>query len=610
MADIKKVQQNASEMIKANKERNRQNTAITDMMFNNWRLPGALGELDWMHTVISSDPSDAVNTATAIFSTAKPRLRITPPDDHAKTKENYNKMETAIQWHFDNASRRRRSDLLRDVILSAIAYDEVVVEINYLPFQQKGLPPSRARERYGPFSIIVHNPSDVYVTYSDWMPEAVLKVKNVPIGELEMFYGSKVQGLKKSGGVARDYEYATLYDYMNQQDRVIWAIPTDTKSTRAEPEGKDVLILNEKHNMEFLPWVAKVGGSSLFDDPKLARNPLLASVVRTGQWNTQNSIDSLMFSKVITSASAPSMWTDADPSQVDINYDNPLKIAHVPKGYDLKPFPASGLDADLLQLANMLGGRIGQSTVSDILRGGDIPSGTAFSTINAAAQSALKQLAPYKNLAEEALEDVFTKMFEWFNFNKDNIRIPGGEIPWDMIPIDQLYIEVTLSEDLPTDMQARVNTATQMVNELDYSTRRALEQIGENDPDTIMKESMEEALENTQLEIEQMEMVETAKQDILMRQNGADAAVIIANMEGGAEILAQIAQQMMMQQERQQQAAPPGEGNPPNPNNTPGTNLEGSGYDANQGGQPVIAADSQSTFEAQRQTDRRGMDIA
>ena len=44
--------------------------------------------------------------------------------------------------------------------------------------------------RFGPFAIVVRNPQQVHVRYSDWMPEAVLMKQVMTVQEAIDFWGA------------------------------------------------------------------------------------------------------------------------------------------------------------------------------------------------------------------------------------------------------------------------------------------------------------------------------------------------------------------------------------------------------------------------------------
>jgi hypothetical protein len=170
---------------------------------------------------------------------------------------------------------------------------------------------------------------------------------------------------------------------------------------------------------------------------------------------------------------------------------------------------APGLDASLSTIADRVAKRIDKSTVPRVLQTGDYPAGMAFATLNLATQSGLKSLAPYKDLAEQALAGIFTQMLNWIAFDGRPVlayhqgRAGSGEqVVLDPADVDpgQLYLEVELSADIPADRASRIEAAATAVRELGYSRTRALEFIGESDPSVILEEARRERLEQARFE--------------------------------------------------------------------------------------------------------------
>jgi len=191
----------AQEMIAADRERDQMLRAMDDMWHNRWALPNNVAGLKWIHKVVSSDPHDAIRAGTRVLSSVAPRITVQPLGASAENRAQAEKMERVLSWHFRNASRRRAS-VLRDVVLSALLYDEVVAQVVYLPEQMEALKSFKfdrqrleAAKRFGPFAIIVRNPQQVHVRYSDWMPEAVLMKQVMTVQAAVDFWGSKAKKL-------------------------------------------------------------------------------------------------------------------------------------------------------------------------------------------------------------------------------------------------------------------------------------------------------------------------------------------------------------------------------------------------------------------------------
>jgi hypothetical protein len=542
MKDLGFYQSIAQEMVQKDGDRDRMMSAMEQMWRGEWSLPKPVSDLKWIHKVVSTDPHDALRAGTRVLSSVAPRIKVHPLGPNEESRANADKIERALSWHFGNASRRRRASVLRDVVLSALLYDEVVAQVVYLPRQIEAVKAFNgdarrleAARRFGPFAVLVRNPRQVHVRYSDWMPEAVLMKRVMPVQEALDFWGSKANKLKRTlkERAFAEMKYVTLYDYMDLDVRVVWAVPQVDGAMVTPPVGAEetggVEILREKHELGFLPWVAKVGGTTLEDDPAHQRIPLLYSIYNTKQWETQNILETLMTSEVIAYAAAPRLKVQGPTDEVEVDYGEPGRMAYVPPGHDLSNLAPPGMDVNLAVIADRVAERMGKSTVSKVLQTGDFPSGTAFATLNLATQSGIKALTPYKELAEQALADIFTHMLYWIDYSGDGVIAYGqrrddpGEqftLSPEEVDVENVYIDVELTADVPSDRMTRVNAASMAVRELGYSKERALEQIGEDDPQVILSQARAEALDEAALEVEKREVL--ALGEIKTKQKAAE----------------------------------------------------------------------------------------
>ena len=530
MYDLAYFQSIAEQMIAADQERDRMLRAMDDMWHNRWALPPNVAGLKWIHKVVSSDPHDAIRAGTRVLSSVAPRLTVQPLGAGEEGRARAEQVERALAWTFRNASRRRQASVLRDVVLSALLYDEVVAQVVYLPEQleaqeQLKVEGSRldAAGRFGPFAIVVRNPQQVHVRYSDWMPEAVLLKKVMSVQQAADFWGKKATMLEKQAGrlprrgktPARNdaaMAYCTLYDYMDLEQRAVWAVPQADGRGLAEPRGSEeagaVEILREQHGLGFLPWAAKVGGTTLAEGAGQQRIPLLYSLYTSGQWETQNIVETLLASEVISYAAAPRLKVEGPSDGVEVDYGEPGRPACVPPGHSLSPMAPPGMDQGLAAIAQRVAERIAKSTVPRVLQTGEIPAGAAFATLNLATQSGVKSLAPYKELAEDALAEVFTLMLNWLQRSglpleaRDGRRGRGQRLSIAAAELADLVVDVELTADVPSDRLARINAASMAVRDLGYSRERALEQIGETDAREVMRQAEAEQLQAVDLEIE------------------------------------------------------------------------------------------------------------
>lgn len=515
MKSLDYYQRLADHMVTQDVEKDRMMAAMEAMWQAHWQLPEEIGALRWMHKVISTDPHDALRAGVRVLSGAEPRIKALPVGLGMEKLVPTEEVEHALKGLFHQADRRRHASLLREILLSALLYDEVVAQVTYLPHQIRALKAVggntrhlEAAQRHGAFAVQIRNPRQVSVRYSDWMAEAVLYRRVMPVDELVAFWGRYAQAVRRMQDEDGALQYASVYDYMDQEHRVVWTYLHEEPSAVLPGAGleggaRPVEVVRQAHGLGFLPWVARVGGSMLAQTPGEQRVPLLYSVYKSGQWETQNVLETLLTSEVIAYASAPRMKVEGATDQIEVDYGEPGRMAHVPPGHSLEPLAPPGLDASLAQIADRVGQRINKSTVPRILQTGEFPVGTAFATLNLATQSGLKSLVPYKELAEKAIEGILMQMLDWIALDGRPLLTyarrrggTGGQIVLDPAKVDpaRLMLEVELTADMPADQAARIEAAATAVRELGYSRTRALEFIGEADPAFVLEEARQEDL--------------------------------------------------------------------------------------------------------------------
>ena len=523
MKSLDHYQNLAAQMMDQDKEKNRMQAAMEDMWQGRWHLPEEIADLRWMHKVISTDPHDAIRAGVRALSAIAPRIKVQAIGTGEKRKILADQVERTLGWLFHQANQRRQASVLSDIVLSALLYDEVVAQVIYLPHQIRAVAAAggntrqlSAARRGGAFAVLVRSPRQVHIRTSDWMPEAALLHRVMPVEELMNFWGKQAGQI--AAALAEDkneaLRYATVYDYMDLEHRVVWAYLHEDPTAVSPESGLDgntstYQIVRQAHELDFLPWVAKVGGTTLAQTPTHQRIPLLYSVYQSGQWETQNILETLLTSEVIAYASAPRLKVEGPTNNIEIDYGEPGRAAYVPPGHDISAMLPPKMDESLAAIADRIGSRIDKSTVPRILQTSDFPAGTAFATLNLATQSGIKSLSPYKALAEQALSGIFTQMLDWIALDGRPVaaynlgrQASGEQIildPADFAP-DELYLEVELTTDIPSDKVSRIGAAAQAVRELGYSRARALEYIGESDPTIILEERRQEDRSNAEHE--------------------------------------------------------------------------------------------------------------
>ena len=368
--------------------------------------------------------------------------------------------------------------------------------------------------------------------------------------------------------------------------------------------SQSVTIVNEDNKLDFLPWVVTTSGDELI--------PMLYSVWKTGQWDDQNLAETMYFSELISKFASP-RWKKSGPGDVQIDYDDPTKQVEVPIGTEFEELKPPVVDEDFAAYADRVGTRVSKSTISNVIQTGDIPSQTAFATYDLVTKGGVKPITPYKELAQDHLEGIYRTMLNWVDHdNAEILAYPKSResldgqaepitITKDDFDPEKLYMDVELTEDVPTDRLQRMNAAVLGNRELKLSRRQAKEQIGVTDVGADDNQWYAEQKRDAEEEVKIMQMQAAAQRE--------------QELETQRQMfLLQMQQQQQLQGQQQQLAGPQGQpqgqpqGLPPGGgpeqqglrrSGVPFQNASGLGFDPNQGGIPPALVAPAATREAQ-----------
>ena len=557
--------------------------AMDNMFRSYWQLPKDLvsDDINWIHRVTSTDPHDAVRAGARTLTAVMPKVTLHPLLNNEESKETTNQVEKALEWIFMLASRRRSTSVLRDVVLSALLYDEVIIGTWYLPYQEEIMREAgkdtrrlKAARRYGDFLINVYNPQDTIVEYSDLMAERVL-IKRVVTAQEAIDYWN-VQDDKLSAYSRDVHKYVTIYDYHEIGWRSVFMYLQEDSDdyTQIKREGA-IEIVNDETPYDFLPIAAKIGGTSLTQVERYKRTPLLWSLHNSGQWETQNILETLLASEGLAYSVSPryAVENEFDTDIPEMDFREPARIVNLRRGQRLQDLRPPQLNQGLELLADRIGQRMDKSTVPRVLRSGYYPAGAAFSSLNLATQSGMKSLTPYKELAEQALVDMFVNILSWIHFTNDEVEVylpetavvnepqfgvpqqieTGGIITLDnsFFDIERVYLEVDLTEDVPTDYVAKINAAAMLVERLQGSYQKALEFAGETDPQGTIKLREAENIKLAENQARQTEIMNESNLNFMDMQRQLQE-----RLQQAEQLLAQL--QQAAQQAQQGQGAQPG----------------------------------------------------
>lgn len=561
-------------------DRNTMFQAMDNMYYKRWEKPEGLPE--WVLKVVSTDPSDAIQTAVRTFSTLQPKFKVAPMLNNEANRDRANQIETALAYNFRRAGRRNDASVTWDIMQSASMYSEVAAQAVYLPYQEKVLKAMgkdtkrlKAAKRFGDFAFLVHNPANVYPSWSEYGLESVLTIRVQAVDEFMATWGE----LAKKIVSMKDYEdgkitYVTSFDYIDYETRCVWGVcgESDTPSTK----GNGIIILDEPNELGFIPYAIKRFGNSLSVDPKERVQPLLAPIYDSGQWDMLNVFESLDASLTMKRAAQPQFAGEFPPGQ-DIELDNtePVGVTKLPQGTrNFTPLPAQTMDNRVEMQKQSFRNGIWQSSVSRVLTTLETGNRESYSSFNQRLTAASNSLAPQKMLGEAIHAELAHQMLCWIKYYGDKygkVDLYGkyedktrmGEsvsIGSDTIDPDVLEIEVTLTADLPIDKLQQINGAILLKQNFKVPEAELLETIVGGDQAEMEKRRNLEDYKNAYIQLDIKRMDQQLQLEGQKATMEMQAGIQQQQAQQQQEMAMQ--QQAAIQQQQAQQAAAAGNGTP------------------------------------------------
>jgi hypothetical protein len=597
----------ATDMISADQDRDKMFSAIDDMWHGEWQLPPGLASKPDVREAIDLSPHDALKSGVAILSTSMPHWEVQPMQDNEAERQRVEDLAYAIAFNFRRMNQRGKSTVLSDMVMSCLRYDSLALWLDYLPYQFKGKSLTLRQKhalRRGDFAALVKNPRTVHIQDDAYGPNTVLLTENVTAKEVVSKWGIRAIDIEtalnnmKDTGVQR-FVYNELMLYENDQiKRVIWGSFSGTDDYTNQQKSEFV-IMNEKVETPFMPWIVAVGGSNLESESEYSVHPMLGSLYKTHKWEDLNSYQSILQSEIMKYGRSPRIKTTTPSGDgVLIDYEDGTTLM-LRNGETAEPFQPTPIDPNIGSLVDRVRAEVSSTTLPRILQNPEFAGNTPFASINAMIQTALGGLNPSKTLCEGALVELAIKMLEWYQFDKKSMTaykknkvVTEGagagsfiSIPFDEIDPESIQITCNLTASAPTDFNQRVQAAVLQNQQLKIPLAVLNAELGRENPDALMEQWAQEQYD-----------VSTIQQDIQL--TGSQQQMQL-------QMQAQQAQQQMQQQAQQQgQQNQPGSGMDMNagPQNVPGQSTDQMGSAATE---PGAGSREQATGQ-----DRTGAAIA
>jgi len=624
----------AQVLIDQDSDRDKLFDGIDKMVNLDWEAPEVLTKLQWVRPQVELFFRQIVEAATRILSDSKPRISLVSYDPDKE--ELVNAHEKVLKWQLHAASRRRSETIVHDMAESAVRYSMIIQQVTYLPEQIKGIESRKgnanrlkAIQRKSPFVVITHSPRNVHPRFSDMgLEEIQIDRAMDPHAIVDLFSEKVVTELKAQIAASEgELSDAILREYVSYDYHCVWVEWGPVINSETHARGNVFEFLREEWKWTFLPFVVRISGSNLDEGKEFQIRPLLGDAYHGDQFDLLNRVKTMRFSEQLRYAGSPKKWFSSDTrNRPDMDVKSADLMVHISGDEKIGDLVPATPDPSLGMLYGELKADQAKSTLSDLLMGGEIPSGAAFASINMVTHSAMAVLKPIRELVQNSMADLLELFLLYAHYSQKKLvgysmadedrnklyTIKPGEVD----PAN-LFIDVELSADLPTDRQSRMLTAQVGIQTGLLSRKDARQDIGVTDnqevEDNLLSERWMDAFQSMDIENEKFLSSEMAKQkmrqQLLMElQQNPQMVQQLLGGGGGAP-----------PPEAGAEAPPEGGGAPPPgepgnqmPNNpTPETGIPGSDL-LQQGAEGLVPAElnPNATREMQTNKTRGGQEIA
>lgn len=538
--------------------------------------------------------ADSVQAIKRFLAPRLPEINLMPMHPDQSERDQVEKIEQVLEWEFHLLNRRLSEPVFSKIVDSAARYSAVAFQTKYHLYEAKRTVGKSGRKLYdkrfldrvfrnGHFNWVVHNPQNVYPTYSDDMLDDVLLTQVRPLRAVVAEYGSDNPTIKKILAEVGDdpatinETYLSMFDYTNQYCRAVWARINGSDASLTL-DGDEYVFQRAEHKLPFIPWVVVDFNAPMFE-----------TIYRSGTYDQRSQVAAVLMAKTLAHGAQTDDYiqtTTPDNPNIVQDTSNPTQervVDNQTTPIRLQPHPP---DPGLLAMLQYFDGNIVRSAaVTPLLDVGDIGGNTPFMSINARQSTAVAQLGVVQQVVERASEGGLQQMLDWVDYSKEPVigyrsrgngsgalqqvgsqfmiqsaqSVPMEDVmdeagnvvdkqpapfPPNVVYFDskKVYVTVKLKPMMIQDKQAEAALA-QLRQAVGYSKRKSLEEMGVDNSDMMLEETYGEMLEGSIIQSQ-----------IMRDQKAVELEAMQAQMQMQ---LAQQQQMMQMQQSQPQQPQSP-----------------------------------------------------
>jgi hypothetical protein len=434
-------------------------------------------------------------------------------------------LETVVRSTLQHNDQRRKSPLLRDMLVSVFVFDELVAKVADMRLSpQWNKLPARLR-RLTPFKINACLPMTVHSEWDDFGLAGVLHRYKKSLREVKRDYASV------NGAVALfegDPEGNVIFcEWWTRDEMCQWIEKSGVKhDDRQDYDNKtqnELLITPlQAHDYGFVPYVIVTGsGSNMFEGADEQIAPLLY-----GGWKSNTFYRSNLFLSIAASlafAESNPKWThstDAGETTIDLNFNFP-EVIPIRTNEKVEKLEV-GVNEDTYRMLQEFTTRSERTTISTVAAG-QVPSGvSAAAAINLLVQGTKLTIVPAQNAVGKAYSGIAHMLFDYLKLYGESdvkVMLRDGVTAIDpaLIP-DWVDVKVTLRADLPQDKALLYNVALNAWKQGFISRETGWDMVGIDDKVKEQERLNQEIQDATPEEMQQGKVSEPAQAALVAEQ--------------------------------------------------------------------------------------------
>jgi hypothetical protein len=465
----------------------------------------------------STDASDNLLGAVRLLISTEPQISMPHDKNNPEALDQASNIEKAAQMMWQASGRVRGNPLTHDVVLSMALWAEVCIGItktedlvNHAREAKNGM---QARyeniAKQTPFLYDVWDPRTCYPEFGSFGMTRFYRQVETQAGNVLDEFGAKAKQV--------------LGD-INRLTSVILCQDWGTKMRYAWIRGGSEPILEEDYNLPFIPVVCQLGeGSRIFARPEQQRQPFLYTLWKSGLWNRENLLLTVLFTQVFGIGSNPMfVYQRMDPKKkLSLDFSRPGGIAYIEQGESLQPMVKVVIDPSILQALQLAGQKSEEATIYGPTLGEPIGGSPNYSMTALLHQAGRLPLFVPQLKSGWGIGDALKISLDWLKYDKTKATVRYRGTTQEISPADipdYYELEATLEVKLPQDKMQMGAVAAELKKAGLTSNRWIQENVlGIGQPDQMQEEVWGEQAAQLQAEIyftQQMLALQQLKQQL------------------------------------------------------------------------------------------------